>query len=118
MNQKTITWVLRIAVAGEFLGHGMFGIQQKAAWVGWTQQLLGINASAAATLVFVVGVMDIILAILVLVKPIKPVILWMAVWGLWTAIMRPIVGEPLWDFIERWPNWGAPLALYLLLPRR
>ena len=25
------------------------------------------------------------------------------------------VPDPIWDFVERWANWGAPLALLLLL---
>ena len=62
-----------------------------------------------------VGVMDIILAILVLLKPVRLALLYMAFWGLWTALLRPIVGEPIWDFVERWANWGAPLALLLLI---
>ena len=50
----------------------------------------------------------------VLGKPVRPVLLWATAWGFWTALVRPFVGEPIWDFIERWANWGAPLALYLL----
>lgn len=110
-------WILRIAVAGEFLGHGMFGIQGKATWVGWTQQLLGVDAATAGTIILLVGIMDILLAFIVLVKPIRPLVLWMAAWGLWTALLRPIVGEPIWDFVERWANWGAPLALYYMMKR-
>lgn len=116
MNKK-IEWILRIAVAGEFIGHGIFGLQAKAAWVGWTQQLLGTSVETATTLIILVGVMDILLGILVLIKPVRPILLFMAAWGLWTALLRPIVGEPIADFIERWPNWGAPLALYYLLKK-
>lgn len=117
-NQNKIMWVLRIAVAGEFLGHGMFGIQGKAQWVGWTQQLLGVDVATAGTLILLVGIMDIVLAFLVLVRPIRPLVLWMAIWGLWTALLRPIVGEPIWDFVERLANWGAPLALYYLMKKQ
>jgi hypothetical protein len=118
MNTQTkVLWILRFAVAGEFFGHGIFGLLQKAAWVGWTQDLLGVSPATAGTLIFLVGIMDVILAILVLVKPVRPIILWMAIWGFWTALLRPIVGEPIWDFIERWPNWGAPLAIYFLMKK-
>jgi hypothetical protein len=43
----------------------------------------------------------------------------MTIWGFWTALVRPIVGEPIWDFVERFANWGAPLALLALsgIPR-
>lgn len=55
------------------------------------------------------------LYIIILVKPIRIVLLWAAIWGFWTALVRPIVGEPIWDFVERWANWGTPLALLFLL---
>ncbi len=116
-NDKKIMWVLRIAVAGEFLGHGMFGIQGKADWIRWTQELLNVDTSLATTIILLVGIMDILLAIMVLVKPIRPLVLWMAIWGLWTALLRPIVGMPIWDFVERLANAGAPLALYYMIKK-
>lgn len=112
---KLIEWVLRIAVAGEFIGHGVFALQGKRAWVGWFS-IFGISDTGIATqLLFLIGVMDIALAILVLIKPVRIALLWMAFWGFWTALLRPIAGEPIWDFVERWANWGAPLALLLLV---
>lgn len=117
MNNKKVMWILRIAVAGEFLGHGILGINGKESWISWTQQLLGVDIGTATTLIFLVGIMDVVLAFLVLVRPVRPFVLWMAIWGLWTALLRPIVGESFWDFIERWPNWGAPLALYYLMKK-
>jgi hypothetical protein len=43
----------------------------------------------------------------------------MAVWGLWTALLRPLSGEPVWELIERAPNYLIPFALLYLrgLPR-
>lgn len=112
---KKIEWILRIGVAGEFLGHGVFAVLGKADWIKWTEQLTGLGTEAATTFMLIVGLADILLAILVLLKPIRPVLLWMAFWGLWTALVRPLVGLPIWDFIERFANWAAPLALYYLL---
>ena len=112
MNTKAL-WVLRIAVAGEFLGHGVFALQQKAGWIKYFEAV-GISAEGAMTLMPYIGVMDIFLAVLVLVKPIRIGLLWMAFWGFWTALLRPIAGEPIWDFVERWANWGAPFALLLV----
>jgi hypothetical protein len=113
-NTKKIEWILRVGVAGEFFGHGVFAILGKADWIKWTQQLTGTGIETASTLMMLVGVLDIVLALLILYKPIKPVILWMAFWGFWTALVRPLVGLPVWDFIERFANWAAPLALYYL----
>ena len=115
MNTKFIEWILRIAVAGEFIGHGVFALQGKKAWIGWISQLTGAGAETAGMLLFLIGAMDLIVALIVLLKPIRAALLWAAFWGFWTALVRPIVGEPIWDFIERWANWGAPLALLLII---
>ena len=110
-----MSWVLRVAVAGEFIGHGVFALEGKKDWVGWFGTFGVTDAALAAKLLFFIGLMDIALAILVLVKPVRIAVLWMVFWGFWTALLRPIVGMPIWDFVERWANWGAPLALLLLV---
>ncbi|MBI2055120.1 MAG: hypothetical protein HYT39_03425 [Candidatus Sungbacteria bacterium] len=116
MNMRLIEWVLRIAVAGEFAGHGMIAMQNlNPKWSLWIQQFLpSLSHEAAVTLLFWIGVADLLVALIVLIKPIRIVLLWAAFWGFWTALMRPLVGELVWDFIERWANWGAPLALLLM----
>lgn len=113
-NEKIISWVLRIAVAGEFIGHGAFALQGKQQWIGWFSQFGITNPELAAQLLFLVGITDIVVGLIVLVKPMRPVLLWATFWGFWTALVRPIVGDPIWDFVERWANWGAPLALLLI----
>ena len=99
MNNKLIQWVLRIAVAGEFLGHGVFALQGKEQWIGWVSQLTGMDMESAAMFILWVGVLDIIVALFILIKPIRIFLLWAVIW----------------DFVERWANWGAPLALLLLI---
>ena len=116
-NQKIIQWVLRIAVAGEFMGHAMFALQGKKDWIGWFAKFGVADTGTATQLLFFIGLVDIALAILILIKPVRAALLWMVFWGFWTALIRPIVGMPVWDFVERWANWGAPLALLLLLGR-
>lgn len=115
MNTKLIELVLRISVAGEFIGHGVFALQGKKDWIGWFAQFGVSDAGTATQLLFIVGAVDVALAILILVKPVRLALLWMVFWGFWTALLRPIVGMPVWDFVERWANWGAPLALLLLV---
>ena len=117
MNTKTIEWVLRIGVAGEFLGHGVFALQGKADWIKWIGELTGAGVDTATTLLTLIGWFDIVVALIVLVKPIRIFLLWAAFWGAWTALVRPLVGLPVWDFIERFANWGAPLALFYLLKK-
>ncbi len=114
-NQKLIEWVLRVAVAGEFIGHGALALGGKQQWIDWLMQFGWSNAETAGQALFLIGLLDVLLGILVLVRPVRVALLWMVLWGFWTALLRPIVGEPIWDFIERFANWGAPLALLLLL---
>ena len=115
-KQKKIEWILRIAVAGEFIGHGVFALQAKTSWFGYFKPFGITDPSTITTILMVVGAIDLLLALLVLIKPIRPAILWMAIWGLFTAMIRwPIGADPVWDFVERWANWGAPLALYYVL---
>jgi hypothetical protein len=113
-NSKAIEWVLRVAVAGEFLGHGVFAVQGKAQWIGWFADFGISDPTIATNLLFLIGLFDILVALVILLKPIRIALLWAAFWGFWTALVRPLVGEPVWDFIERFANWGAPLALLLM----
>lgn len=115
MNTKLVEWVLRIAVAGEFIGHGVFALQGKKDWLGWFAKFGVSDPTVAAQLLFAVGILDIAFAIIILLKPLRIVLLWMVFWGFWTALIRPLVGMPVWDFVERWANWGAPLALLLII---
>lgn len=112
-------WALRIGVAGEFLGHGIFAIQGKEGWFKYFTAFGITDPETITTMLMVVGIMDVLLAILVLIKPLKPALLWMAFWGLWTALVRwPFGPDPIWDFVERFANWAAPLALYYIYKNR
>jgi len=94
----------------------MFALQGKEGWFKYFYPFGITNAETITTLLLLVGIMDIALAILILTRPVRAALLWMAVWGLWTAMIRwPFGPDPIWDFVERSANWGAPLALLLML---
>lgn len=114
MSTKNIEWVLRVGIFGEFLGHGVFALQGKQQWIGWVQQFTGADAATAAQLLTFIGLFDLVVAVVILLKPMRVALLWATFWGFWTALVRPLAGEPLWDFVERWANWAAPLALLML----
>src|SRR3989344_2154721 len=115
---KKVEWLLRIGVAGEFAGHGLLAIGGKKDWLGWISQMVGVGDDTAKTLLFLVGMLDVLVALVVLIKPLKPVLLWAAFWGFWTALVRPLVGQSVLDFIERFAIWAAPLALFYLLKEK
>ena len=118
-NLKKVEWILRIGVFGTFLGHGVFALLGKQSWIPYFTSI-GISESTAIILLPLIGVMDILVAIFALVKPIRVVLIWATLWAFATALIRPISGEPIWDFVERTANWAVPLVLLYLrgLPKR
>ncbi len=114
-TDKKVEWLLRVGVAGEFIGHGLLAVGGKADWVKWIGQMTHVDAATATTLLMLIGALDVLMALVILYKPIRPLLLWMAFWGFWTALVRPLVGVGWLDFVERSANWAAPLALYYFL---
>jgi hypothetical protein len=122
MKKRSISkveWILRIGIFGSFLGHGVFALGIKAGWIPYFTAV-GIPEATAMTLLPLIGILDILVAIAVLFKPLRGILAWATFWGFLTALIRPIAGEPIWDFVERSANWAAPLALLYLqgVPRK
>ena len=112
-TEQKIYHVLRIAAAMCFIGHGAFGIITKPIWCNYFA-VAGIGHDLAYKLMPIVGSIDILSGIIMLVYPIRAIALWLVVWGLATATMRPLSGEPFAELIERAGNSGAPFVLLLL----
>ena len=106
---------LRIASAMCLIGHGAFGIITKAVWCNYLA-VIGIGQETAYQLMPVIGSVDILMGISLLLYPVRAVALWLVIWGLATAAMRPLSGEPIAELLERAGNFGAPLALLILCP--
>jgi hypothetical protein len=96
----------------EFAGHGAFGFFQKPSFAGYFG-VVGL-ADHAPLLRPLIGVHDELIALVALVAPVRAVLVWAAAWGAWTALLRPLAGEPWWECLERSYNVGGPLALLLL----
>ncbi len=112
---KLSSWVLRIAIAGEFIGHGFLAIGGKADWVSWIQKFGVADPVLAKQLLFGIGIIDVVAAFVMLIKPFPAILLGATFWTFWTALVRPLVGVGWLDFVERSANWGAPLALLLIM---
>ncbi|WP_454802442.1 DoxX-like family protein [Mucilaginibacter phyllosphaerae] len=112
-TEQKIHYVLRIAVAMCFIGHGAFGIITKHIWCNYFA-VFGIGTETAYKLMPWVGAADIALGVLMLFRPTRAIALWLVIWGIFTAFLRPASGEPFAEFIERAGNFGAPLALLIL----
>lgn len=111
--KEKLHYTLRLAAAMCFIGHGIFGLITKSIWVNYFA-VAGINKHWSYQLMPVIGSIDICLGIIILIKPYRMVLLWLVIWGMITALLRPLSGEPVAEFFERAGNFGAPLALLLL----
>jgi hypothetical protein len=105
--------VLRIAAAMCFIGHGAFGFITKAGWVPYFS-VVGLHAGWAYEFMPLVGLADIGVGVSVLIWPTRAAFAYMALWGTWTALLRPLAGQGVAEFLERAGNYGVPLALLLL----
>ncbi len=116
-SDKSITiaaWVLRIGVFGIFLGHGIYAIRANIGWVPLLETV-GFSTELAVQIMPFIGMLDILVAISVLVKPLRLILIWAVFWTFLTALMRPIAGGSILDFMERTGNWATPLTLLLIL---
>ena len=113
-STQKIYYTLRIAIAMCFIGHGAFGIITKPIWCNYFG-VVGIDHDLAYKLMPWVGSFDILMGFLMLVFPMRIIALWLVIWGLITASMRPLSGEPFAELIERAGNFGAPLAMLVLV---
>jgi len=126
LNQRIdrATKMLRYATATTFIMHGVEAISHHPRFVDYiihaANQLiqLPITQSQANHLLYGIGGLDILVAILILSKP---KLLWplayMALWGLITAASRIIHSGSIGisDAFIRAANAGVPLCLFLLL---
>jgi len=106
--------ILRIATAMTFFGHGVYAIQGNTGWLIYLETV-GFSVERAKDMIEIIGMADLMVAFIILLRPNKYVVLWAFIWAFATAVMRPLSGESIWEFVERGANWGAPLALFFML---
>jgi hypothetical protein len=114
---RLLALILRWVTGLMLIGHG--GIGALSHKTGWTAHfgVLGIRPETvrSLSLVAVVGWCEIVLGIAVLVKPLRGLLLFVLVWKVGTELLRPLAGEPIWQFVERAGAYAAPLALLVIL---
>jgi hypothetical protein len=112
-KEQKVYYILRLAVAMCFIGHGAFGIVGKPIWCNYFG-VFGIGKEMAFALMPWLGSTDIMLGILMLVFPMRIIPLWLVLWGIATALLRPLSGEHFAEFVERAGNFGAPFVFLLI----
>jgi len=91
--------ILRVVTGLMLIGHG--GI--------------GAETVRSRSLIAVVGWCEIALGLLLLAWPARGLLLFAFAWKVGTELLRPLAGEPIWQFMERSGAYAAPLALAVIL---
>ena len=111
-EERMLELLLRIGVAGCYVGHGAFGVIGKEAWLPYFA-VAGIGPDWAWRLMPLVGSIDILIGILCLLAPRPAFLGYAAGWAVWTALLRPLSGESLFETLERAGNYGVPIAFLI-----
>ena len=109
-----IYWMLVLACAFCFIGHGAWGIIQKEAWLTFFRPF-GFPDHVSYVIMPLIGIMDISMGLMILFWPTRALLLWMAIWCLWTAHLRPIAGLGYWEVFERGGDYFAPIVLVFVM---
>lgn len=108
-----LEWILRWSVGLCYIGHGFWGAVSKPEWVGLITPM-GFSEHAAWLLLPFIGWADILLGVLLIMKP-RSLLLWKAfLWAAFTPFLRPLAGLSWFEVPERAGNFGIPLAFIVL----
>jgi hypothetical protein len=112
VEEGLLVRLLRLCVAMTFIGHGVAALRLPTAWFGYMATAGFRHRGQAGRLMILIGLLDMALgAALLFVHPLPLVACWCFVWGLSTALIRPLSGEPIEHFIERAGNFLPSLLL-------
>lgn len=116
-------WILRATLSVLFFIHGLEALWHNPRFIdliiGSMYRVfgMGVSESSSKIVLTVIGIADIVVAVLVLVRPGRKVLYWMCFWGLLTALSRPLaMGFASYpDVLIRAAHYLAPIALWLLI---
>ena len=109
---RLVLFTLRIAVFLLLLGHGWLNLIEKKSLL---QQYTALGFANPVQLARMVGMFELLAALAVLVRPVRPLVLVFFVWKMGTELFYP-----KWEFfewIERAGSYGCILALWIALGR-
>ena len=109
-TMNRVTWCLRIVVFLLLLGHGWLNLIEKNALL---RQYSSLGFSNPAGVARLAGSFELLAALAVLIRPVRPLLLAFFIWKMTTELFYPH-----WEFfewIERGGSYGCLLALWLAL---
>jgi hypothetical protein len=111
---KKIEYLSRFGIFATFLGHGIFAFNINTKWIPLIT-CFGFSKKFAVEVMPFIGILDIIVAFIVLLYPLRIIVFWAFFWAFITALSRPISGDSIFEFVERASNWGLPLILFFIM---
>ncbi|WP_179007290.1 hypothetical protein [Winogradskyella forsetii] len=116
-QNKNLIVGLKLAIALTFIPHGLLAMGfpfRPGYFIDMTIMILGVNETQATQFLFVVGFLDVLMALLAFVPKLSKYVLWyMMVWGFATAFARLVSGFNM-DFISSTIHGSAYLTIYRL----
>lgn len=109
--------ILRVTIAGMLIGHGGYGaiVQKEMYLKHWASVGITPDVIDPFTFIIAVGIMEILVGIVVFVKPYYSLLIFIFAWKLFTEFLFPMSGTPIYEWIERAGSYAAPLALMFLM---
>lgn len=102
--------ILRLTVFLLLMGHGWLNLIQKP---GLINQYTALGFSNPLNVSLLAGIFEIMAAIAVLVKPVRPLIVVFFIWKMGTELFYPHF--EIFEWVERGGNYGTLLAIWLCL---
>jgi phosphohistidine phosphatase SixA len=115
--ESALRLVLTATTVLLLVGHGGLGLVGKAALTAHYASI-GFEGDAAARVTPFVGMLELSLAGVLLVRPSAGLGLIIAGWKLATESLWLVDGAPVWEFVERAGSYAAPLGVAVLLRPR
>jgi uncharacterized membrane protein YphA (DoxX/SURF4 family) len=112
---RKVKLVLQLSVGLLLLGHGgLMAIAQKPVYI---QHLQAIGIPATQGLVSILGWVEIAAGVVVMFRPMVPLVWVVFFWKIATESLWPIAGHAVdaWETVERWGDYGGCIALLLIL---
>jgi hypothetical protein len=106
--------LLLLCLSSLLLGHGAFGLLLQKPLLIRHWSALGVENPLQ--ILQAAGAFEILLALLTLAAPSRALYFFILMWKLGTEFLYPVAGRALdvFEFIERWGDFGIPIALVLI----
>jgi len=114
-RRQLLHWTLRLTTVFVLFGHGALNLIVRKPLFVSHYHTIGLPGTPTE---LIVGGFECLLALVILFRPERWLLVVALVWKLLSEALAPMAGSPLWVFIEHGGSYAAPLALAMLTRSR